>query len=281
MQSLRGLRLALFGGSRLNTGIMKWLTYLAVALFCGAATVAECPAQSAQSRSSEDVIHAAPKDTTVLGVVQKGGWAMVPLALLSVVTIGFIVFSFLSLRKSSIVTSDFLSAVDAYLKKGDLLGLVAHSSQETQALARIVQTTIQFATRNPNVRFALLREIAETEGSRQASRLFQQVGYLFDIGVIAPMVGLAGTVTGMITSFNIIGIDPSALRPAELANGVAEALIATAGGLVVGIPAMLFYSIFKGRVQGMVSEMEAQATNLLALLEVQHEAGKFDQQIGR
>jgi biopolymer transport protein ExbB len=208
--------------------------------------------------------------TTLWTVLMHGGWAMVPLLLLSVFTVAFVVYCFLSLRVQSIVTSDFLSAVNAYLRKQDYLGLVAHSTRQAEALARVVQKTMEFAVENPQAKFNLLKEIAETEGGRQASKLYQQVSYLYDIGIIAPMVGLAGTVTGMITSFNVIGVDPGAMRPAMLANGVAEALIATAGGLVVGIPSMVFYSFFKGRVQHLVSELEAQATNLLAQLEMLH-----------
>jgi biopolymer transport protein ExbB len=209
---------------------------------------------------------------TLFERIQQGGWAMVPLGLLSVVAVGLILYGFALVRRRSVVTDQFLSAVDAYLKKNDYLGLVAHSSKETEALARVVQKTMEFATRNPGVKFALLREIAETEGSRQAARLYQHASYLYDVGIIAPMIGLAGTVTGMITSFIGIGqAANAAIRPAALANGVAEALVATAGGLVVGVPAMIAYSFFKGRASHLVSELEAAATDLLAQIEMQHE----------
>jgi biopolymer transport protein ExbB len=232
-----------------------------VALFFGAASAALAQTAAAPALGP-----------TLFERIQQGGWAMVPLGLLSVVTVALILYCFALVRRRSVVTSQFLSAVDAYLKKNDYLGLVAHSSKESEALARVVQKTMEFATRNPGVKFALLREIAETEGSRQAARLYQQTSYLYDVGVIAPMVGLAGTVTGMITSF--IGIGQTvgtAIRPAALANGVAEALIATAGGLVVGVPAMIAYSFFKGRASHLVSELEAAATDLLAQIEMQHE----------
>lgn len=213
---------------------------------------------------------AAASTPTLWTVIQKGGWAMLPLGLLSAVTTAIILYCFLALRAKTIVTPETLQAVEAHLQKKDLLGLNAYSTTDPKAMARIIQKTLTFHLQNPHARFALLREMAETEGSRQTSRMYQQVSYLFDIGVIAPMVGLAGTVTGMITSFNLIGLDPNSIRPSMLANGVAEALIATAGGLVVGIPAMIFYSYFKGRVQYLVSELESHTTQFLARLEMVH-----------
>ena len=213
---------------------------------------------------------AATSTPTLWNVLQKGGWAMVPLGLLSAITTAFILYCFLSIRAKTVVTPAVLQTVEAHLQKKDLLGLNAYSTTDPKAMARIVQKTLTFHLQNPNARFALLREMAETEGSRQASRMYQQVSYLFDIGVIAPMLGLAGTVTGMITSFNLIGLDPNSIRPSMLANGVAEALIATAGGLVVGIPAMIFYSYFKGRAQFLVTELESHTTQFLARLEMVH-----------
>ena len=80
------------------------------------------------------------------------------------------------------------------------------------------------------------------------------------------MVGLLGTVVGIVRSFGVIAIDAAATRPTMLAQGIGEALIATAAGLLVGIPAMAAYSYFRGRVHALISELEAASTHLLALL---------------
>jgi biopolymer transport protein ExbB len=217
---------------------------------------------------------------TLLQVLQKGGWAVFVLSILSVVALVLIFYNLLTVRPGTIVTQRFLNAVDAYLHKGDIPGLVAYSAGEKEVFARIVQHTLQFGTLNPGTRISVLRDIAETEGSRQSSRLYQSVSYLYDIGIIAPMIGLAGTVTGMIMSFQVLGnTDELSLRPSALADGVAEALIATAAGLVVGTPAMIFYAIFKGRVQNLVSEMEAATTAFMAKIETYYSrAGGTDAQ---
>ncbi len=208
------------------------------------------------------------QNLTLLQVLQKGGWAIYVLFGVSILSVVLICYNLFAIRRKTIITQKLLNAIDAYLHKGDLPGLVAYAAGENEVFARIVQQTLQFGTRNPGTRMSVLRDIAETEGSRQSSRLYQCVSYLYDIGVIAPMIGLAGTVTGMIMSFNVLGqVTDVTLRPSTLASGVAEALIATAAGLVVGTPSMIFYAIFKGRVQNLVSELEAATTNFLAQIE--------------
>ncbi len=105
-----------------------------------------------------------------------------------------------------------------------------------------MQRTMEFLTKNPKASLAEAREIAQTEGMRQASALNQQVTWLADIGTVAPMLGLLGTVFGIIQSFGVVAVEASATRPTMLAQGIGEALIATAAGLVVGIPAMMAYA---------------------------------------
>ena len=138
--------------------------------------------------------------------------------------------------------------------------------------------TLDFATKNPTAGFDEVREVTEAEGSRQASLLNQRITYLADVGAIAPMVGLLGTVIGMIKSFNEIAQDSFlGAKQLELAGGVSQALLTTAGGLIVGIPALIFYSIFRGRVQRLISELEAASTHLMALLGAQYKKATQEQ----
>ena len=94
-----------------------------------------------------------------------------------------------------------------------------------------------------------MREIAETEGTRVASNLNNRVTYLADIGMIAPLLGLLGTVIGIIRSFGALGADVGTARYVRLSQGISEALFNTAAGLAIGIPAMIFYAFFRGRSQ--------------------------------
>ncbi len=159
-----------------------------------------------------------------------------------------------------------MATADALLRKRDYLGLLAISNRHHEAVARIMQRTLDFLTQHPDATFSEAREIAETEGTRQAAALNQRITYLSDIGTIAPMVGLFGTVLGMIKSFSVVASDIVASRPIMLAEGVSEALVTTATGLVIGIPAMAAYAFFRGRVQSLIAELESASTQLVAVL---------------
>jgi biopolymer transport protein ExbB len=206
------------------------------------------------------------KTANLWQIILAGGPAMVPLGILSVITLALVIAFLFSLRRGSVVTKRYVQTADALIRKRDYLGLLAVSNRHNEAVARVIQRTMDFLTKNPRASFAEVREIAQTEGLRQASALNQRVAYLADIGTIAPMVGLLGTVIGIVRSFGVIAIDAAATRPTMLAQGIGEALIATAAGLLIGIPAMAAYSYFRGRVHALISELEAASTHLLALL---------------
>lgn len=219
-------------------------------------------AQSAQPEAAPEKAH------NLWQIVLNGGWMMIPLGALSVVTV-MLIFTFLiTLRRGAVVSGRYMQTADALLRKKDYLGLLAISNRHNEMVAHIMQRTMDFMTKHPKARFSELREIAQTEGMRQASALNQRVAYLADIGTLAPMLGLLGTVIGIVQSFGVIAIDAAATRPTMLASGVGEALIVTAAGLLVGIPAMAAYAFFRGRVHAMISDLESATTQLLALMSI-------------
>lgn len=191
---------------------------------------------------------------------------MIPLAAISVIGLALILFYLLSMTKSAIVTVRYMQTAEALLRKKDYLGLIAISGRHREAVSRILHRTLDFITKNPQSPVSEARDIAQTEGNREASRLNQRITYLADIGAIAPMLGLFGTVLGMIRSFSVVASDIASTRPMLLAEGVSEALVTTAAGLLIGIPAMAAYAYFRGRVQGLIAELEAATTHLMALL---------------
>ena len=203
-----------------------------------------------------------------LSILLKGGKViMIPLALLSFIAVLLIMFYFLTIRQGAVVSANFMNAADALIRERDYLGLIAVCNRQNESIARITYRTLNFATKNPTAKLEEVREVAAAEGSRQASILNGRISHLYDIGTIAPMVGLLGTVLGMIKAFNNIGVGAAQM---ELAPGVSQALITTASGLVIGIPSFIFYSFFRGRVTKLISEMEAATTHLMALLAAQY-----------
>ncbi len=203
----------------------------------------------------------------LLELVQRGGWAMWALVGLSFLTVMLILIFLATLRRSAILTSHYMNTADVLLKKRDYLGLLAISSRHTEAVARVVQRTLDFATKNPHANFDVVKDVAESEGSAQAASLQHRVTYLADIGTVSPMVGLLGTVIGIIKAFGELGGTLVAQkRDVLIAAGVAEALIATSAGLIVGIIAFGFYAYFRNKVQRLISDLEVASAHVIGLM---------------
>jgi biopolymer transport protein ExbB len=198
------------------------------------------------------------------------GPIMIPLVVLSIFSLMLVIAYFLTIRRGAVVSNGYMATADALLRKRDYLGLLAISNRHGEAIARVVQRVLEFTTKNPNADFQQVREIAETEGTRVASSLNNKVIYLADIGMLAPLIGLLGTVIGIIRSFGALGADLGTARYALLSKGISEALINTSAGLAIGIPAMIFYAFFRGRAQRLISDLESAVTHVLALLSVQY-----------
>jgi biopolymer transport protein ExbB len=207
---------------------------------------------------------------SILQTLIDAGPVMYALFALSVFSVMLVIVYLLTIRRGAVVSSGYMATADALLRKRDYLGLLAVSNRHGEAIARVVQKMLDFTTKNPSADFQQVREIAETEGTRVASSLNNRAIYLADIGMIAPMLGLLGTVFGIIKSFSALGSDLGTARYALLSSGVSQALVNTAAGLAIGIPAMIFYAFFRGRVQKIISELESAVTHVLALLSLQY-----------
>ncbi len=249
---------------------MKCLHFSVAGLFLSVSVASAAAAASASAAES------APKQINFLEVLAKGGLMMFPLGLMSVITVILILLFLLTIRRNVIVSDRFMNTAESMIRKRDYLGLIAYSQRRNECMARITQKTLEFIAGNPSIPFENVRDAAQTEGSRQAGMLTSRITYLADIGSLAPMVGLLGTVIGMIKAFIEISTgEVQGVRQMGLAQGVSEALIATACGLAVSIVALSFYSFFRGRVQKYIGELESAATHLVAVLH-----GQFDRQVG-
>src|ERR1700726_627501 len=211
-----------------------------------------------------------PHSKTVMDALIAAGPVMYLLIGLSVFFVMLVIVYLMTIRRGAVVSSGYMATADALLRKRDYLGLLAVSNRHGEAIARVVQKVLDFTTKNPNADFQQVREIAETEGTRVAANLNNRVVYLADIGMIAPLLGLLGTVFGIIRSFGALGADLGTARYVLLSQGISEALINTAAGLAIGIPAMMFYAFFRGRAQRLISDLESACTHVLALLSLQY-----------
>jgi biopolymer transport protein ExbB len=127
-------------------------------------------------------------------------------------------------------------------------------------------SAMEYVRRSDGIDPLLLKDVMEGEGGRQAEGMQGQTQYLLDIAVISPMIGLLGTVFGMLRAFSSMALDIANAKPVVLAMGVSQALITTAFGLIVGIPAMMFYAFLRRRAAKMVSHLEFCSTDLLTVI---------------
>lgn len=226
----------------------------------------------AAARASAQEVTAPPPPEKVdfIQIFEAGGPMMPALAVLSVLTVVLILLYLMILRRNAVVSDRFMNNAEALIRRNDFLGLIGYCHRRNECMARVTQRALEFMTKNSGATFSEVRDVAEAEGSRQASLLTTRVSYLADIGAIAPMIGLLGTVIGMIKSFlHVSDGGFQGARQMAFAGGVSEALIATAAGLGIALPALVFYALFRGKVQKLISDLEGAATHLMAILRSQ------------
>lgn len=199
-------------------------------------------------------------------LIQKGGITMYPIILLSVIALAVFLERLISLRKEKYVPKAFYEQLVSLLKKRNINEAVEVCKADKSALARISETIIT----NTDLPLSRLLEVAEESGRNEAAKLDKFLPSLQTIVAIAPLLGLLGTVLGMIKIFDVIALQGTGNAEA-LSSGIAEALLTTAAGLVVAIPAQIFYFIAKARADAIGVVLEKASSEVMNLLFKEHE----------
>ena len=198
--------------------------------------------------------------TTVLSLLKQGGLLMYPLGLLSVATIGLAVYGFMIVRTSKMLTPELVPPLQDALDELDLETAIQICRGTPSILTNIVQAGLLRIS--DGVLDVPSRENAMEEAAvEETSAGLQSISYLSIIAQIAPMVGLLGTVSGMIKAFQKIGQGGMG-KPELLAGNIGEAMVTTAAGLLVGIPSMFLYFYLKNRYSANVSRLGRVIGNL-------------------
>lgn len=239
--------------------MMGWMMVLVVALAGAAgAQVTDDVAQAATS--------AARTGMSWAEIIETGGWLMYVLGAMSIAALALILYFLATLRREQVIPRRFIEGVRGLIRDGRVVEAQNACRAEKSAIAAILGSALDYVLRTNRTDAGLLREIVEGEGGRQATIIQNQTQYLLDIAVIAPMVGLLGTVMGMLTAFNAVALDLAKAKPMLLAGGVSQALITTVAGLLVAIPAMIAYAYFRGRTSRLISDLEKTSADLLTLI---------------
>jgi len=197
----------------------------------------------------------------VFELIVSGGWIMAPIILCSILAFTIIAERFWTLREKSIAPSNLADQIIKLHKKKRITNEVIEKLYSDSPLGRILAAGL----RNMNGARDIMKESIEEEGRQVAQELERFLNTLGTIASITPLLGLLGTVIGMIKVFAVItslGVGD----PKVLADGISEALITTAAGLSVAIPTVMFYRYFRGRVDELLLKMEAQAVYLVEVI---------------
>lgn len=219
---------------------------------------AESPAPTAMADAG--------RNTSLMQVYRSGGTLMHVLAAMSFVAVALIAYFFAVLRPSQIAPPVLVRELKEKIRAGaldDARRAAEYRSCPLSSVAIVALTYVRDAAEPDPM---LLKDVVEGEGVRQAEAIQGQTQYLLDVAVVAPMVGLLGTVIGMYVAFGAVASDIASARPVVLAQGVQLALITTVFGLIVAIPAMAFYAYFRRRASNLVSYLESMSTDILTAL---------------
>lgn len=195
------------------------------------------------------------KQRTFWDTLKAGGVTGVIIILLSFVAVGFMIEHSLSIRKSRLMPDDEIDELQRLIAQGNITGAIEYCNQpERNSLASEVILAGLERYQASEFGFAEYKSAVEEAGEESTARLYRKIDVLSVLGAIAPMLGLFGTVDGMMEAFNVMASTGGAAKPADLADSISKALVTTWLGLIVAIPSMAAYSYFRNKIDSLVSE---------------------------
>jgi biopolymer transport protein ExbB len=201
-------------------------------------------------------------------LIKAGGWSMWPIIACSVAALAIIGERLWSLQKKYVAPTNLLAQVQHWLTRDELDPARLTALRENSPLGKILAAGLV----NREHEREVVKEAVENAGRHVVPELERYLRTLGSIAAISPFLGLFGTVVGMIQMFSGIG-QHGVGDPSIVAEGIAVALINTAAGLAVAIPSLLFYRYFRGRVNDLLIDMEAEAIKLVEILHGERERG--------
>ena len=203
--------------------------------------------------------------TSLLDLYSQGGWTMHVLLLFSMGTVAVAAYCFAQVSQKRMAPKELVDTLTTSMQSRDVGAGYQLCLSQPNSLSRVMSSAllkVNFDRDQANK--VSMEEAAGETLDQEETKLMTWINYLNVFATIAPMVGLFGTVSGMITAFNKLKSGQS--EPSDLAGGIGEAMITTAGGLIVGIPAMFFFFFFRNKLMGILSELQRSASSLMGVL---------------
>ena len=205
-------------------------------------------------------------------IMQKGGVLMWPLAFCSVIGLGFVFERLICLRRSRVIPRAFVRLFLRQLREGtlDRAAALEFCEDSPSPMATVFAAAVRKWGR-PSLE---IEQAVVDAGDRATNGLRRYLRIFTALTVISPLLGLLGTVFGMIKSFNAVATSEALGRPEMLAEGISQALLNTAFGLSIAIPAQSFYYFFVSRVDRLIIEMDARAQEVINLISAEETGGR-------
>lgn len=194
-------------------------------------------------------------------VIRKGGLMMGPLFLCSILSLWIVLAKLWSLRRGKVIRAEVVRVISEIGGPEALGGAMAVCELIPGPFSNIVRTLLE----NRDLPKEEIKELLVDEGRQQIRALEKGLAILETIAGVAPLLGLLGTVLGMIKAFTVIAREGTG-RPELLSAGISEALITTVVGLSIGIPALVFHTYFANKSEGLIMEIERHSSTLLRKL---------------
>lgn len=191
-------------------------------------------------------------------MILDGGITMIPLVLCSVVVVALVIERLYSLRRKKVIKPETLTIVDNIGNREDIKMAVSVCKENGDPFSKIVLAVLELESLESDE----VKEAIEDRGRQEVARLEKGLVFVETIAGIAPLLGLLGTVLGMIEVFDVIAMEGEA-RTASLSSGISQALITTVFGLSVGIFALVFYNYFSNKAENLVLEIEKYSSQLI------------------
>jgi biopolymer transport protein ExbB len=201
-----------------------------------------------------------PAEMTLWQTLKAGGSVMIVIGLLSVAALAIIIYDLLTLNVDKLAPRRLFEEVMRKIESRDFRAAQTVCQLENNT---IISKIVLAGLERKNPLDTAARDAMENTARIEVTNLWQNINYLSDIVAVSPLLGLLGTVLGMIQAFRAVPLQSASVKTALLAAGISKAMVTTASGLVVAIPALIAYSYFRGQVQLVTNKIELYSTDII------------------
>ena len=203
-----------------------------------------------------------PDFSKIVEFISLGGPMAIPLLIASILSLAVIIEKIIFFARHKDNSFRLIKRIEMKVDEGDIMGALSELKGKKGPNAKLLSTALTHHSEDPG----RIREVLQAVGEDEIKKMEKHLAILDVIAMISPLLGLLGTVIGIISSFNILGAAAGAADPTQISSGIAAALISTALGLIIAIPTAVFYSYFTNKVEKKAHEMNLSMVDIMDVI---------------